>query len=90
MTIPFKISSTTVLTFDITNQDISIPRGKVSATPNQNTASLCTSVQCFNCNTTQCTEVKCSSVQCTQVKCNEVRCSNCTTVKCDCDCNSDS
>ena len=85
MTIKINVGNTTVLNFDIESQDIVIPRGKLSATPSQNTQSLCASVQCYNC-----TQVNCSTVRCNQVKCNEVKCSNCTVVKCECDCNSDS
>lgn len=85
MSITVNVGNSTVLTFDITNQDIEIPRGKLSNTPNQSTASLCVSAQCY-----KCTEVNCHSVRCTDKECNEKRCTNCTVVRCDCDCNSDS
>lgn len=87
MTIPFKISNTTVLTFDIANQDIKIPRGNVSSTPNKSQASLCSTTQCYNC-----TEVQCADIKCNEVRCAEVKCSNCSYIECasKCDCCSDS
>lgn len=87
MTIPVKINNNTVLTFDISNQDIVIPRGNVSVTPQTSQAGLCTTVQCYNCNERHCNQIQCTQVQCNQVRCNQVRCN---LVRCDCDCNSDS
>lgn len=103
-TLPIKVNDQSVLTFDLDQQEIILNYQnnlKVSELNNQDTAGLCNSVQCYNCNQKQCNQVRCSNVQCsqvqcnqvhcTQVKCNNVQCSQCTYClnynDCDCDCN---
>lgn len=103
-TLPIKVNDQSVLTFDLDQQEIILNYQnnlKVSELNNQDTAGLCNSVQCYNCNQKQCNQVKCSNVQCSQVKCNQVHCNqvHCNQVQCNectyclnendcqCDCN---
>lgn len=89
-TLPIKVNEQDVLTFDLDQQEIILNYQnnlKVSELNNQDTAGLCNSVQCYNCNQKQCNQVKCSNVQCSQVQCNQVHCnqvhcSDCTTIQC--------
>ena len=84
-TLPIKVNEQDVLTFDLDQQEIILNYQnnlKVSELNNQDTAGLCNSVQCYNCNQKQCNQVRCSNVQCSQVQCNQVHCSDCTTIDC--------
>ena len=89
-TLPIKVNDQSVLTFDLDQQEIILNYQnnlKASELNNQDTAGLCNSVQCYNCNQKQCNQVKCSDVQCSQVQCNQihchqVQCSDCTTIDC--------
>lgn len=78
-TLPIKIGGVTVLTFDITNQDVVINANsskKLSALNTQNQAVLCTASNCYNCAEVHCTNVQCNNIQCNQIKCTQVKCSN--------------
>lgn len=103
-TLPIKVNDQSVLTFDLDQQEIILNYQnnlKASELNNQDTAGLCNSVQCYNCNQKQCNQVICSNVQCSQVQCNQihcyqVHCSDCTIIDCNkcsqcsydvCDCN---
>lgn len=89
-TLPIKVNDQSVLTFDLDQQEIIFNYQnnlKASELNNQDTAGLCNSVQCYNCNQKQCNQVRCSNeqcsqVQCNQVHCNQVKCSDCTTIDC--------
>ena len=84
-TLPIKVNDQSVLTFDLDQQEIILNYQnnlKASELNNQDTAGLCNSVQCYNCNQKQCNQVRCSNEQCSQVQCNQVHCSDCTTVNC--------
>lgn len=89
-TLPIKVNDQSVLTFDLDQQEIILNYQnnlKASELNNQDTAGLCNSVQCYNCNQKQCNQVRCSNVQCSQVQCNQVHCnqvhcSDCTTIQC--------
>ena len=89
-TLPIKVNDQSVLTFDLDQQEIILNYQnnlKASELNNQDTAGLCNSVQCYNCNQKQCNQVKCSNVQCSQKQCNQihchqVQCSDCTIIDC--------
>lgn len=84
-TLPIKVNDQSVLTFDLDQQEIILNYQnnlKASELNNQDTAGLCNSVQCYNCNQKQCNQVRCSNEQCSRVQCNQVHCSDCTTVNC--------
>lgn len=89
-TLPIKVNDQSVLTFDLDQQEIILNYQnnlKASELNNQDTAGLCNSVQCYNCNQKQCNQVRCSNVQCSQVQCNQVQCnqvhcSDCTIIDC--------
>lgn len=89
-TLPIKVNEQDVLTFDLDQQEIILNYQnnlKASELNNQDTAGLCNSVQCYNCNQKQCNQVRCSNVQCSQVQCNQVhcgqvQCSDCTIIAC--------
>lgn len=89
-TLPIKVNEQDVLTFDLDQQEIILNYQnnlKASELNNQDTAGLCNSVQCYNCNQKQCNQVKCSNVQCSQVQCSQVQCSqvqcsDCTIIDC--------
>ena len=89
-TLPIKVNDQSVLTFDLDQQEIIFNYQnnlKASELNNQDTAGLCNSVQCYNCNQKQCNQVRCSNVQCSQVQCNQihchqVHCSDCTIIDC--------
>ncbi|MFR7882232.1 MAG: hypothetical protein ACLU5J_12775 [Christensenellales bacterium] len=103
-TLLIKVNDQSVLTFDLNQQEIILNYQnnlKASELNNQDTAGLCNSAQCYNCNQKQCNQVKCSNIECTQVQCtqvhcnqvqcNQVQCNECTYClnenACQCDCN---
>lgn len=93
-TLPIKVNGVTVLTFDITNQDIILNtlNKNVSQLNVINTAALCSTSNCYNCSEKQCHNVNCYQVQCTQIHCHQVKCTgyDIHETHCQCECSGDS
>lgn len=93
-TLPILIDGITVLTFDISNQDIILNKlnTSVKSLNTTQTNNLCKNEDCYQCIETQCNEIQCIENQCNQIKCNSKECNTikCTNKRCTLNCSYDS